>query len=108
MATTSESVTLPKYSMYQKTPVYKVGDSVVFGQWREPIVPDSSDVIYTVDVTTKNRLDIISNNFYGTPSLWWVIATVNNTIDAQSGIDVGDRLRVPIKSRLSSLNILKN
>ena len=38
-------------------------------------------VYHVVDINEENRLDIIANNYYGDPSLYWVIAMANNIID---------------------------
>ena len=40
-----------------------------------------------------DRLDIIANQFYGDPSLWWFIARINNlkTMNVPPGI----KLRIP-------------
>ena len=58
-------------------------------------IPNSnSDLYVTVDLTTKNRLDIISTNVYGYSLYWWVIAMANNIIDPFD-IPIGTVLRVP-------------
>jgi len=53
-----------------------------------------SDTFITVSKTT-NRLDVISNNVYGTPTYWWVIALANNIIDSFAEIPVGTVIRIP-------------
>lgn len=52
------------------------------------------DEYITVKDTEENRLDIISNNFYGTPRYWWAIAYANYIIDPFD-VPRGTRLRIP-------------
>lgn len=42
----------------------------------------------------ENRLDIISNKYYGTPDYWWVIALANNFVDPFI-VNAGDIVRIP-------------
>ena len=48
----------------------------------------------TVTLDDENRLDIISNKYYGTPRYWWVIALANEIIDPFD-IPIGTYLRIP-------------
>ena len=57
------------------------------------IVHDGS-VYHTVEASEENRLDIISNIYYGTPSLYWAIAMANNIIDPMIVVK-GTVLRIP-------------
>ena len=45
------------------------------------ITQSDEDVYYTVTNETKDRLDIIANEYYGTAKYWWVIAQANYIID---------------------------
>lgn len=105
-----QRVQLPAYSMFAQTPVYEVatddGRQVVFGLLQDIVVPDPTDVVYTVPVGVLFRLDLVSNAFYGAPDLWWVIARVNGLIDPLVGAPVGAQLRIPTKSRLAKEGIL--
>ena len=40
-------------------------------------VPERDEDIYII-TTDGDRLDTLSNDFYGTPNLWWFIAHTNN------------------------------
>lgn len=69
---------------------------------------DSSDqdTYYTVDIRTKNRLDIIAAEKYGFPTYWWVIAHANNIIDPFD-IPYGTILRIPpLKSLYTSTGVM--
>ena len=54
--------------------MYSIFRKVVFKE-------DSVEQYYRVTEVDMNRLDIISERFYGTPYYWWVIAMANNIID---------------------------
>ena len=108
-------VELPPYSMFANTPPYQgvtaeiegVRQSViVFGLMTEAVVPDASDTLFRVPQAGQSRLDLISQNFYGTPELWWVIAIVNNIHDPIVGAEVGQTIRIPTRNRLAAEGIL--
>ena len=86
--------------MFSKTPVYDVNGVIVFGLQQPVVLPAIGDEIYTVTLPLENRLDKISTLFYGTPTLWWAIAQVNNLVDVLIGVPVGTQLRIPNRSRL--------
>lgn len=96
--------------MFPVTPIYESqadGENViVFGLLQDVIVPDPSDTVFTVPIAGVHRLDLISQNFYGVPDFWWVIARVNNILDPLVGIANGTRIRVPTKSRLAQEGLL--
>ena len=48
-----------------------------------------------VPVGYEHRPDRISNLFYGTPDLWWVIMEVNGISDPFEGLNVGDQILIP-------------
>jgi len=101
-----QRIELPPYSMMAKTPVYDVNNTIVFGLMADIIVPDLSDTLFVIPTEGVNRLDLISDEFYGTPELWWVLARVNNIQDALVGVPVGTTVRIPTKARLASAGIL--
>lgn len=92
--------------MFATTPVYEVDSEVVFGLMKDVIIPDASDTLFTVPTGGVNRLDAISNQFYGTPALWWVLARVNNILDPLLGVGLSQQIRIPTKARLASEGIL--
>lgn len=100
--------------MFSATPAYEGVDAeiegsrqkvIVFGLLADPVVADPTDILYTVPQAGESRLDLISQQFYGTPELWWVLALVNNLIDPLVGFTVGTVIRVPKKERLASEGI---
>lgn len=94
------------YSMFAKTPVYEVGGEIVHGLMQDVVVPDATDSTFTVRGAEGGRLDSISNMFYGTPSLWWVIARANNIQDPLLDIAQGTNLRIPSRTRLANDGVL--
>lgn len=94
------------YSMFSKTPVYSVKGDTVHGLMQDPVVPDASDDLFSVQDVEGSRLDSISDNFYGTPLLWWVIARVNNIQDPMVGVPQGTKLLIPSKTRLANAGVM--
>lgn len=107
-------VELVPYSMFGATPAYQVQAQVdgatktvaVFGLRRSAVVPDPSDILFTVPTGGGGRLDLISQKFYNTPELWWAIARCNPSIDPMVGPNIGDVIAIPTKLRLASIGIL--
>lgn len=103
MVVTAQKVTLPTASAYTQTPIYALANGVVeFGLRLSQLQPDSTDVAYTVTAATQNRLDLVSNAFYGSPAYGWAIADVTGLPD-QLFMPIGTQLRIPAKARLPSL-----
>ena len=96
--------------MFSQTPTYRVGTPenqvIVFGLMADIVVPDPSDTVFVVPLGALYRLDLISQNAYGVPDLWWVLARVNGILDPLVGPALGQELRIPSKSRLAQLGIL--
>jgi nucleoid-associated protein YgaU len=96
--------------MWSTTPIYQVdgpdGPAVVFGLLNDTVVPDPTDVLYTVPIGGLYRMDLISQQFYGTPDLWWAIARVNGILDPLLGPALGQVLRIPAKARLAQDGVL--
>jgi hypothetical protein len=78
-------------------------NNIGLGWWERKIFEkDPSDLIYYVENKYANRLDLISDAFYGDARYWWVIAQYNNILDPYSEIVPGLCLVVPTKDRLFS------
>lgn len=52
------------------------------------------DIYHEVQMHEENRLDIISNKYYGTPEMWWAIAQANDMINPFI-VKQGTILRIP-------------
>ena len=55
-------------------------------------VDSNSDILLIA--TDGDRCDLLSAEYYGTPELWWYIASVNNL--KSNNIEAGTQLRVPV------------
>lgn len=58
----------------------------------------TDDLILTVN--EGDRLDNLAAQFYGSPRLWFVIASVNNLNNGSMHIPPGTRIRIPAKNRI--------
>jgi nucleoid-associated protein YgaU len=59
-----------------------------------PDVPVNEDDIYIIS-TIGDRYDVLAQQFYGDSSLWWVIATANNSKRDGLILEPGVQLRIP-------------
>lgn len=59
-----------------------------------PEIPLSSQDYYVI-TTAGDRYDILALQFYGDPSLWWIIAAANNSQQASLVVDPGVQIRIP-------------
>ena len=57
-----------------------------------PDVQESNDDILLI-ATEGDRCDLLATSYYGTPELWWFVATVNKL--SGNNIPVGTQLRIP-------------
>lgn len=72
--------------------------------FNQKFIPKSdNDTYHVVTPREVNRLDIISEDFYGTPDYWWAIALANNMIDPFF-VSEGVMLRLPPLSSLNNPN----
>ena len=74
----------------KKTPDGKT----VYKSKRLKNIPLKNDDIY-VATQTGDRLDLLSNQYYGSPAYWWIIANANNIHDGKLGLKDGTILRIP-------------
>jgi nucleoid-associated protein YgaU len=59
-----------------------------------PKIKATDNDIYIIS-TSGDRLDILSNKYYGDKNLWWAISVANNLNDASLHIEPGTQLRIP-------------
>lgn len=72
----------------------------VVGSFKQEILLANQDIIYDYDIATvpvgyEHRPDLISNVFFDTPALWYLIMQVNNISDPFEGFNVGDEILIP-------------
>jgi hypothetical protein len=57
------------------------------------IIPSDSDFI--IITNEGDYLDTLAHTYYGDPTLWWIIAMVNNIGKGRLSIEPGLSLRIP-------------
>jgi len=71
-----------------------------------PKVPLSENDIYVL-TGEGDRLDLLADQFYGDPRLWWVISSANNSLNQGSYYaEPGVQIRIP--SQIGSIISLYN
>ena len=82
-------------SRYQNNKTKQSSDGkTVYKSKRLKRIPLKNDDIY-VATQTGDRLDLLSNQYYGSPTYWWIIANANNIHDGKLGLKDGTILRIP-------------
>jgi hypothetical protein len=61
------------------------------------LTPSTTDTV--IQITSADRLDKLSQEFYGTPDLWWVIATLNQ-IKGSYVVSSNTIIRIPQRDRV--------
>jgi len=66
-----------------------------------PKIPLSENDIYVL--TNKgDRLDLLAQQFYSDPNLWWIISSANGNLSQNSlNIPLGTQLRIPRNTGLA-------
>ena len=59
-----------------------------------PEIPVSEDDTY-IKTTGGDRYDTLALQFYNDPSLWWILASANNSERASLVVKPGVQLRIP-------------
>ncbi len=91
-------------SRYQNNRTKKTPDGKeVYASKRMKRIPLSNEDIY-VATQTGDRLDLLANQYYGSPAYWWIIANANNIHDGKLGLKDGTILRIPA----DELEIIRN
>lgn len=82
-------------SRYQTIPIVSLYGKRVYANLRYPeIAPASSDTY--VITSDGDRFDTLANQYYGDPSLWWIISIANQELPQDSLIPPpGTQLRIP-------------
>ena len=89
-----------RYQIYRQI-VDNNNDTYVETSNQTPVDMSQYDKYHEVTHREVNRLDMISNMYYGDPQFWWAIAMANNIIDPFV-IPLGSVLRVPSLISLSN------
>ncbi len=108
MAESTKRVILPINSRYKDTDLYAdVDGNAFFGPWEELEIQDPSDYeLYQIKSKDIGRIDVLAYDFYGDPTLQWVIMNFNNIIDPIFDLEIGDKIKIPSKDQV--LRMLMN
>lgn len=90
---------------YQNIPQTKINTRQAYVTSRYPEVPVSVDDIY-VYTTQGDRFDVLANQYYNDPSLWWVISIANTATAGtalpsdlpQNSLNIPEGLQIRIPS----------
>jgi len=95
-------VILPINSRFKYTTLYTdANDDTFFGTWKIPEVQDTTDFIYyQIKASDIGRLDLLAYDYYGDPTLDWVIMDFNNIVDPIFGVFVGQKIKIPSKDQV--------
>lgn len=95
---------------YFSTPVIQRWDGKrVYVTTSYPMIePQDSDAIIISNET--DQLDSLAYKYYGDPTLWWIIALINNLGKGRMSVPPGLQLRIPvnINSIITQFNSLNN
>lgn len=88
-----------KYNKISRYQIYRLimdnnNDTYTETSNSTPVIETNRDLYHEVQREEENRLDIISNKYYGTPEYFWLIAMANDIVDPFV-VRVGDVLRIP-------------
>ena len=65
-----------------------------------PNVEESNNDVLLI-ATEGDRCDLLATEYYGSPELWWFVATVNKL--STNNIPVGTQLRIPLSADKATL-----
>ena len=80
-------------SRYDNISKIKTNKKVSIGTSYLPKLEEKNSDILLI-ATEGDRCDLIAQEYYGTPELWWFVASTNNL--KSNNIEAGTQLRVPV------------
>jgi len=91
-----------RYFFYEEAKDEYLGDHPGFldiKNLREVLSADD-DQYYQIPIEYQYRPDLISQKFYGSTRLHWIITFINDISNSPSDYSTGKILRIPIKERV--------
>lgn len=81
---------------YQNIPIIKNSQGIrYYRDSKYPRIPLSINDIYVL-TNDGDRFDLLANQYYQDPSLWWIISIANENLPQNSlCIPVGSQIRIP-------------
>ena len=87
---------LPIDSRYRNTPAIIIEGAETLSKWVEPAFLDSAPVETIIATTAvEGRVDLISDQFLGSPKFAWAIIAYNRKTDI-NWPKAGDQVRIPV------------
>lgn len=74
--------------------VKNIDGKIVTTSFTMPVIEPKDTDVYIITSST-DRLDALSNKYYGSPKYWWVIAMVNNINTGTMVLPSNMRLFIP-------------
>jgi hypothetical protein len=87
-------------SRYDNISKIKTNKKVSIGTSYLPKFEEKNSDILLI-ATEGDRCDLIAQEYYGTPDLWWFVASTNNL--KSNNIEAGTQLRVPVSTEQAKL-----
>ena len=69
-------------------------DKVAYKTTMLPIISEQETDLYIIS-RDGDRLELLANEFYYDPGLWWIIAEANNIGKGTTVVEPGIQLRIP-------------
>ena len=80
---------------YQNIGTYTTNDGkLIYLPTKYPSVATSNNDYYII-ARAEDRLDLIATDFFGDPTLWWVVAMANDLPGDSMYAPMGFQLRIP-------------
>lgn len=82
------------YSQYKNTPT----TDFYLDQWESISFDETENDEYIIlPSRLENRPDLLANEYYGTPRLWWVVMVANKdtVVDPLRDLKAGTEIRIP-------------
>lgn len=93
------SVSVKKLSRLRFAELVQIDGHTFFTPTKLPEIAQADDDGFRV-VEAQDRIDNLSNTYYGTPDLWWVIARANGLRLLPRDLKPNMRLTIPSRNRV--------
>jgi hypothetical protein len=88
------SIPISKRSRLNFTDLLADGEFEYWDMAVMPVLSEQTDDI-RYQVLDGDRVDLLADKFYGSPTLWWVLAVANDMEILPTDMSTGDIIRVP-------------
>ena len=84
------------------------GETIYLPTKYPTLVPSNND--YYIIAREEDRFDLIANDFFGDPTLWWVVVMANDLPGDSMYAPPGFQLRIPgnLNNALTAYNVENN